>query len=84
MAYSIPVVASNVGGVPNIIEGGKNGILVEPGNSEAIRAAIWELYQDRDVRAKIGREAQATIRGEYSMQTWIHKVEAEYTKALEG
>ena len=47
MAAGIPVVASKVGGILDIIEDGKTGLLVEPGNAEAIAGAIQEVYSSR-------------------------------------
>ena len=40
MSYSLPVISTNVGGIPEIVEQHKNGILVEPGNSEQLTEAI--------------------------------------------
>jgi len=47
MAAGVPVIATNVGGIIDIIENEKNGILVEPKNSQAIAKAIQEIYSGR-------------------------------------
>lgn len=47
MAAGVPVIASKVGGIMDIIEDGKTGLLVEPGNSEDIAKAIYEIYSGR-------------------------------------
>lgn len=47
MAAGVPVVASRVGGILDIIEDGKTGLLVEPGNPEAMTRAISEIYSGR-------------------------------------
>ena len=84
MSCGIPVVASSVGGVPDIIKSGTNGILVRPGNSQEIRNAIGLLSMDKNIRLKMGKEGKATMQAEYNMQSWIRNIEAEYLKVLEG
>jgi len=47
MAAGLPVIGTRVGGIPDIIEDGKTGILVEPKNPEAIAQAIYEIYSGK-------------------------------------
>jgi glycosyltransferase involved in cell wall biosynthesis len=78
MAYGIPVVASTVGGIPYIIDSGKNGILVSPGNPQDIKDAISLLYRNEDLRNTFSREAQNKIKSNYNVEDWTRKMEAEY------
>lgn len=57
MASKIPVVATNVGGVSEIIQDGVNGILCEP-NEESLANGIIRLLSDKKLREKIGEEAR--------------------------
>jgi glycosyltransferase involved in cell wall biosynthesis len=57
MASKIPVVATNVGGVSEIIQDGVNGILCEP-NEESLANGIIRLISDKTLREKIGEEAR--------------------------
>lgn len=57
MASKIPVVATNVGGISEILQDGVNGILCEP-NEESLAKGIIRLIQDRRLREKIGEEAR--------------------------
>jgi glycosyltransferase involved in cell wall biosynthesis len=57
MASKIPVVATNVGGVSEIIQDGVNGILCEP-NAESLANGIIRLLSDKTLREKIGEEAR--------------------------
>lgn len=54
MMYRIPVVASRVGGMTNIVEDGRTGLLVEPADAEALAAAICELLGDERKRQAMG------------------------------
>jgi glycosyltransferase involved in cell wall biosynthesis len=50
MQANLPVVASNAGGIPDIIEHKKNGLLIEPGNAQQLADAILLLYRDKATR----------------------------------
>lgn len=55
-----PVVASRVGGIPDLIEDGVNGLLVEPEDTEALFAALVRLLVDRALAERLGAGAQAS------------------------
>ncbi len=80
MAYGLPVVASKVGGVPDIIKSGTTGILVRPGNAQEIADAICMLYKDEELKLKLGKEARLTVQAQYSVENWIKRIEDEYLR----
>ncbi|GAB7087893.1 hypothetical protein JCM15579A_19970 [Marinifilum fragile] len=49
MSYGLPIISSKVGGIPDLIHKGKNGILVVPGNQRAIKNAIVKLMTNQDL-----------------------------------
>lgn len=49
MSYGLPIISSKVGGIPDLIHKGKNGILVIPGNQRAIQNAIVKLMTNKDI-----------------------------------
>ena len=55
MASGLPIVGSTVGGIPELVEHGKNGFLVPPREPRALAAAIRLLADNADLRAEIGR-----------------------------
>lgn len=84
MLCGIPIIATKVGGIPDVVETGKNGILVNPGRSEELVDAISLLYRDRYLCTKIGKEARATVRAQYDVKQWIKKIEVEYIRAAKS
>jgi glycosyltransferase involved in cell wall biosynthesis len=78
MAYGVPVVATAVGGVPQVIEHGENGILVLPGRAEEISNAILALFKDSTARQKLAQNALVQVRTRYSAKQWIDRIEMEY------
>ena len=61
MAHARPVVASAVGGLPDMVVDGETGLLVPPRDPEALRAAIDRLLADADLRQRLGENARARI-----------------------
>lgn len=62
MSQSLPVIASRVGGIPEIVKDGISGILVEPGNSPAIARAIRQVAIDTELRQKLVAEGLRVAR----------------------
>jgi len=58
MSFGIPVVATQVGGVPDIIRFGKNGFIFEPRNKNGFINIIIDLINDEDLRIKIGKSGK--------------------------
>ena len=61
MAHGRPVVASAVGGIPELVEDGVSGLLVPPGDVSALRAALERLLGDPILRRRIGRAARRRV-----------------------
>lgn len=78
MSCGVPVIATEVGGVPQIIKKGINGILVTPGKPEDLTYAVLEIYADETIRSKLAENAYDLIKREYGIKKWINKIEGEY------
>ncbi|MBS7619631.1 N-acetyl-alpha-D-glucosaminyl L-malate synthase BshA [Candidatus Bathyarchaeota archaeon] len=78
MSTGLPVIATNVGGVPEIIENRKNGILVSPRSPKSIAENILELKHDEEFRKHLSLEARKTILEKYTPQKVIEKYEEVY------
>ena len=68
-AAGLPIIASNVGGIPDIIEDGKTGQLVSPADVDALVAAVSLLYSNRDIARRYGIAAQEYIKTNFSEKT---------------
>jgi glycosyltransferase involved in cell wall biosynthesis len=79
MACGCPVIATKVGGIPQVIESGKNGVLVLPKQPTQLADAICEFLPAEARLAKMGRLGRKTIEGGYS---W-HAIGAHYIKQYE-
>jgi glycosyltransferase involved in cell wall biosynthesis len=63
LAVGCPVIATRVGGVPEAVRDGENGLLVPPGDAEALAAAIARFFSDGDLRARLAAAAPGSVAG---------------------
>jgi glycosyltransferase involved in cell wall biosynthesis len=68
IAAGVPVVASRIGGLPEIVEHGVNGLLVPPGDPQALAAAMEALWNDPDRSAEMGRAARRIAAERFSLE----------------
>ncbi len=61
LAVGCPVVATTVGGVPEVVRDGENGLLVPPRDADALAAAIARLFGDTELRARLASAAPASV-----------------------
>jgi glycosyltransferase involved in cell wall biosynthesis len=80
MACGLPVIASRIGGVVDVIRDRKNGLLVEPRDPDGLRDAILELCEKQELRTSLAEEACATIRDNFSAETVVKKYLELYRK----
>ena len=78
MALGIPVVTTPVGGIPDVIEDGINGLLVEPRQPEALARAIVALLMDDALRTRLRETAHTDVRKRYSTEAVIEALETLY------
>jgi glycosyltransferase involved in cell wall biosynthesis len=82
MGMGKPVVASAVGGIPEVIDGPETGFLVPPGDSSALEDALVRLLRDSDLRRRIGDAAARRIRDEFSIDAMVAGNLDIYTRLL--
>lgn len=81
MAYGLPVIASNVGGLPEAIEHGKSGWLVPPESPAALADAILEAASDPARLCEFGRNARQRA-AQFSMERTVERTEQFYLRLL--
>ncbi|MCB9525048.1 MAG: glycosyltransferase family 4 protein [Myxococcales bacterium] len=78
MARGVPVVAPAVGGVPDVVQDGRTGLLAPPGDDDALAAHCRRLLADRLARARLGRAAADDARARFAPGPWAHRHLALY------
>jgi len=82
MASARPIVATHVGAISDLIEDGKTGRLVPPGDVAAMRDAICELLNSPEQRRRLGEAARVRAEEHFRFDQWISRTEEVYRDAL--
>jgi glycosyltransferase involved in cell wall biosynthesis len=82
MAAARPVVATSVGGVPDAVEHGRNGLLVGKQDDRALASALEQLLMDAGLRDRMGAEGQEIARDRFTALTVIPLVRDLYEQML--
>ncbi|MBK9713253.1 MAG: glycosyltransferase [Kouleothrix sp.] len=73
MAFGVPVVTTAAGGLPEVVEHGISGILVPPGDAQALAEAIVDLVRYPDTRARLGQAARERARASFDIEQHIQR-----------
>ena len=82
MGHGVPIIASRITALPEIIENNKTGILVPPGNPQALAEAIIQLLKNNPLRIKMGEAGKRRTLEFFSLDKMVKKTEALYEEVL--
>jgi glycosyltransferase involved in cell wall biosynthesis len=81
MAAGLPIVASRVGGIPDLVKDGKNGLLVPPADSSALAKATSDLVENMEKRERMGQAGKKMCRP-YSADAMVEQIDDLYKELL--
>jgi glycosyltransferase involved in cell wall biosynthesis len=82
MAAGLPIVASDVGGVSEIIKTGRTGMLIPENDTDGFAKCVSSLLDDRSFAAQLGEQARRFVQTDYSIETAVRRVEQTYREVL--
>ena len=82
MATGLPIVASHVGGIPELVVNGETGFLVSPTSKEEIKEAIIKLLNNPELRKEMGQIARKRFETHFSLSQMVQKYMEVYEKAV--
>jgi len=82
-AAGVPAVATAVGGIPDVLDAGRTGLLVAPRDADALTDAIVGLAADPDRRRAMGEAARRKIVPDYGLEAMVRRIEALYEQLIE-
>ena len=83
LSCETPVIASNVGGIPDVVHKGMNGILIPPNDAVKLAEAIQYLLDNEDIRKKLGKEGRIWIEKNFSNEVIIKKLFQIYKELIQ-
>ena len=84
MAMEVPVIATNIGGLPEVVEDGKTGILIPPGDVNALCSAIKYLVKNPEARLKMGENGRARVLEKFTIEQNVRKTEDVFLSLVEA
>lgn len=84
MLAGLPCVTTDAGGAPEIVEGGKVGLLAEPKSVESLARALQMLLENLDLRRDLGAKARESARRRFDLEGVVAKIERLYGSVHEG
>ncbi len=82
MKHSVPVISTRVGGVPEVISSGVDGILIDRADPRLLGEAVETLLMDREKHAAIARKAREKIARSFNQTIWIREIEKIYEQIM--
>jgi glycosyltransferase involved in cell wall biosynthesis len=82
MSHGLPVVCSRIGGLPEIVEDGKTGLLYEPGNAGELADRILMLWSDSALCQKLGEAGRQKVREGYAAESLLDRLLGIYEKVI--
>jgi len=82
MSTGLPITATRHGGIPEAVEEGRGGLLVEERDFEALAEAMHEMARTRDTFREMGLEASRTVAANFEQTTQVRQLEAHYDEAI--
>jgi glycosyltransferase involved in cell wall biosynthesis len=82
MAAGVPVIATKVGGTPELVEDGATGLLVPPRDSAALGQAMTLLLEHPETARRIGAAGRSDVTSRFSIDKMVHDTQSLYVKLL--
>jgi glycosyltransferase involved in cell wall biosynthesis len=83
MACGLPVIASKVGGVPELITDSVSGYLIEPAHADQLAQRLSLLYRDEKLRQSLGIAGRTIVKERFSLQSMVEQTVRVYSSILE-
>jgi glycosyltransferase involved in cell wall biosynthesis len=83
LASGRPLVATNTGGTPEIVNDQESGFLFPPGDDEKLADCLRRLYQDVELRRSMGAKGRSRAESEFSIQGHVRRIEVLYEQVLQ-
>ena len=83
LALGVPVVSTNVSGIPELIRNGENGLLVPAGDAEALAQALGRILREPALRERLAMHARTTIEAEFNLETIAANLECLFRESVQ-
>jgi glycosyltransferase involved in cell wall biosynthesis len=83
MAVGLPIISTNIGCIPEMVENGVNGFLIEPGDVEGLAEKVCLLLADEALRRRMGQASRERFLAEFTFEKFSERIRAVFGETLE-
>ncbi|MBI3949718.1 MAG: glycosyltransferase [Acidobacteria bacterium] len=80
--FQLPIIASRIGGIPEVVQDGKTGLLVPPGDVEALTTALEHLIAYREVRLRMGEAGRKMVEAQFDQRSLMRHLEQQFRRLV--
>jgi glycosyltransferase involved in cell wall biosynthesis len=84
MSCGLPIIATRVGGIPEIIDNGRNGLLVPPNDVKKLAESMLAIATDSGLRERLSKAARMTTTHRYSIESMVQQTREAFAAAAGG
>jgi len=84
MAFKLPIVATRVGGVPEVVKDGETGLLIPSQDPQSFVNAVLKIYRNRDWGRDLGLAGYERVKRKFDLEVIVQKLENLYVEVLQG
>jgi glycosyltransferase involved in cell wall biosynthesis len=82
MAYGLPVVVSNVGGIPEVVRDGQEGLMIKPGDVDGLCQGLKKLIESVECRQRMGAAARHRMAAHHTVESYLRRLQELYDSVL--
>lgn len=82
MGYALPIVTSNIGGIPQLVKDNENGFIFEPGDVEGFSNAIIKILTNVNLKNRLGEKSYEIAKEKYSLEIHVGKIRKLYDQII--
>jgi glycosyltransferase involved in cell wall biosynthesis len=83
MAYGLPVIVSDVGGIPEVVCDGQEGLMIKPGDVDGLCRALRQLIESVECRQRMGAAARRRIAAHHTVEIYLRQLQELYDRAID-
>lgn len=84
MSYGIPVITTDVGGIPTVVSNEKNGFIIKPGDTQSLKKYLLQLLENKELAQNIGESGYKSVKANFGLKSNINSLYNMYLDVIKN